>query len=202
MSSSEKFFGHRHHRFLRGKSQAFSEAISRAAYFDRDRPDLIAKERGDVINEFRGAAVVGILSYFEEIVTNFYPMDRSFRPSSPLFPTPRVGLVEFLNEIVGSWDGWGEFDGLMRIRHCFGHSAGRILDSHEPRLKDFEQWQKDGNILDPNGNVQPQYYALVDGRVRLESDVIYRARVLTMFALHHCGFIGPLKTYNLWKCPH
>lgn len=192
--------GKNHHSFLFGKERAFREAISRAAYFDGDCPDLIGPEKGDVLNEFRGTAILSMLSYFEEVVTDVYNPYRNFNPTTPVSPRPRVKLIEYLNQVCGNWDGWYEIYGLMRIRHCFAHSAGRILISQRPHLHSFEEWLKNGNALNVKGQPLKPYFEIdVSNRIRLEDSALYRCRIIVLYALNHCGFIGPLKLYELWK---
>ena len=134
-----------------------------------------------------GSSLVLTISFLERLVEDI--INRT--PDSGAAQDPMIPNVRQLRkwqshlDLDLNWYGWNELGNFIRLRHCYAHEFGRMLDRQRPHVEDFLTQLQNGLIgdrlrlrEDEEGEIVPDYYEIVDGEVILQRRALHYLRRL------------------------
>lgn len=143
--------------------------------------------REAVVPAMLGSSLVMTISLLERLVTDIMALE----PDSGVAPDPRIPTVGNLREwaryldLDPTWYGWNELGNFIRLRHCFAHKFGRLLERHRPHIEAFHRQLEEGLIVSRlrldagrEEEVVPVYYQIKDGEVILQHEARHYLRLL------------------------
>jgi len=139
-----------------------------------------AKLRQSVEPAILGTSIVMGVSVLERICGELMSCTTN-RNTSSTQNVPTVGSLRTWQRHLGldaTWHGWQELGNFIRIRHCFAHVYGKVLQRHRTDLVSFRDRLQSGNITDEERKTVPNYYDIVNDEIILKPEALHHFRKL------------------------
>lgn len=126
-----------------------------------------------------GASIVLCCSYVERVAFDL----RNTVADSGNQVCPAIAMVGNLQETQRyfdldlAWEGWNELANFFRLRHCFAHEFGRLLDKQRPEVLAFLRNLRSGQVSYGGTVVQP-YFDVVNDEVVMQRGWNNRLRII------------------------
>jgi len=135
-------------------------------------------------NKMIGAGLIMVIATIEGEIKKKYGLPYPIPRNIPHYTyRPYIRIIDYLihtSDRRMTWYGWEELENIYRIRHCFVHNLGYLIRGHDIHIRNFLNRLSQGQIKDRNGNsVRPYYNLSQAGEILLETDILYRLRVLS-----------------------
>jgi|GEM_PF-4800815 len=142
----------------------------------KDRAERI---RNAVMPIIPGTSIIMACSYAERIAIEACGPGTALNLSAEDC-APKVNNIKSFATKLGldqAWQGWGEFENFLRLRHCFAHECGMATKRQKKGIEDFLELLLNGNVLWDKDAVAP-YYEVDKGRLVMRNGWNHRLRLV------------------------